>query len=101
MEQNTVVITLEEYNKLRDFKKEVERNREKSKYAVIEERWGGFVPSGRIRMYYTESEIVADFEKRNKELEAKIRDMANYKKELASELKKMSFWKLLKYRKSE
>lgn len=101
MEQNTVVITLKEYDKLRDFKKEVEESRKESKFAVIIERWGGFVPAGKIRVYYTESEIVADFEKRNNELEAKIRVMANYEKELASKLKKMSFWELLKWRKSK
>ena len=37
MEKNTVLLALEEYNALRDFKKEVELSREQLKFAVIKE----------------------------------------------------------------
>ena len=116
MEKDTVLLAVEKYNELRDFKKEVEESRKESKFAVIEERWGGMFGSGYTLKYYTENEAVLDFEKRNKELEAKNREFEAKNKELEAkiekfgikepkeisinDLKKMSYWEFRKWRKS-
>lgn len=108
MEKNIVLLAVEEYNELRDFKKEVEDSWEKSKFAVIEERWGMF-GSGSSRKYYIESEIIIDFEKRNKELEVKNKELEAKLEKLGIEepieisikdLKKMSYWEFRKFKKS-
>lgn len=109
MEKDTVLLAVEEYNELRDFKKEVEESRKESKFAVIEERWGGFIGGGYSRKYYTENEAVLDFETRNKELEAKNKELeakiekAGIKEPVEisiNDLKKMSYWEFRKWRKS-
>ncbi len=46
MEKDTVLLSVEKYNELRDFQKEVEVSWKESKFAVIEERWGGFIGGG-------------------------------------------------------
>ena len=116
MEKDTVLLAVEKYNELRDFKKEVEESLKESKFAVIEEKWGGFVGGGYSRKYYTENEAVLDFETRNKELEAKNKELEAKNKELEAkiekagikepveisinDLKKMSYWEFRKWRKS-
>jgi hypothetical protein len=109
MEKDTVLLAVEKYNELRDFKKEVEESRKESKFAVIEERWGGFIGGGNTLKYYTENEAVADFEKRNKELETENKELkAKIEKSGIKEpveisindLKKMSYWEFRKWRKS-
>lgn len=108
METDTVLLAVEKYNELRDFKKEVEESRKESKFAVIEERWGNFY-GGYTRKYYTENEAVADFEKRNKDLETENKELkAKIEKSRIKEpveisindLKKMSYWEFRKWRKS-
>ena len=124
MEKDTVLLAVEKYNELRDFKKEVEKSLKESKFAVIEERWSSFgFDGGYTRKYYTESEIVLDFEKRNKELETKNKELETKNKELETknkeletkierfgikepkeitlnDIKKMSYWEFRKWRKS-
>lgn len=110
MEKDTVLLAVENYNELRDFKKEVEESRKESKFAVIEERWSSMFGSGRYtRKYYTENEAVLDFETRNKELEAKNKELeAKIEKygikepvEISiNDLKEMSYWEFRKWRKS-
>ncbi len=110
MEKDTVLLAVEKYNELRDFKKEVEESLKESKFAVIEERWGGLgFGGGYTKMYYTESEIVLDFEKRNKELETKNKELETKiekfgikepKEVSINDLKKMSYWEFRKWRKS-
>ena len=103
MEKSIVLLDVEKYNELRDFKKEVEESRKESKFAVIEERWGGFLTNGYTRKYYTENEAVLDFENRNKQLEAKNKELEAKNKELEAkiginDLKKMSYWEFRKWR---
>lgn len=109
MEKDTVLLSVEKYNELRDFQKEVEESWKESKFAVIEERWGGFIGGGYTRRYYTENEAVLDFEKRNKELETKNKELetkiekygVKEPKEISiNDLKKMSYWEFRKWRKS-
>ena len=100
MKKDTVLLAVEKYNELRDFKKKVEESLKESKFAVIEERWGssfGFC-GGYTRKYYTENESIIDFETRNKELEAKI-EKFGLKKPL-NDIKKMSYFEFRKWCKS-
>ncbi len=46
MGKDTVLLSIEKYNELRDFKKEVEKNRNELKFAVIEETWNSSLGSG-------------------------------------------------------
>ena len=91
MEKDTVLLAVEKYNELRDFKKEVEESLKESKFAVIE---GGssLFSNGYSIKYYTENEAVLDFETRNKELEAKNKEL----KAKINELKKMSYWEVFR-----
>lgn len=112
MEKDTVLLTIEEYNELRDFKKEIEEKWEKSKFVVIEERWdSAWRDAVYSRKYYIESEIVSDFEKRNKKLEAKNEELKIKNKELEVKIKKfntlindikeMSYWEFYKWHKAQ
>jgi hypothetical protein len=110
MEKDTVLLAVEKYNELRDFQKEAEKSLKESKFAVIEERWGSSMFGSRYtRKYYTENEAIADFEKRNKELETENKELktkiekAGIKEpgEISiNDLKKMSYWEFCKWRKS-
>jgi len=108
MEKDTVLLAVEKYNELRDFKKEIEKSWRESKFAVIEERGGGLLTIGYTRKYYTENEAVLDFENRNKELKAKNTELeaknteleAKIEKSGINDLKKMSYWQFRKWRKS-
>ncbi len=96
MKKDTVLLALENYNELRDYKKEVEKSREESKFAVIEERWTDMFTSGYTCKYYTDNEAVLDFEKRNKELTDENKEL----KAKINDLKKMPYWEFRKWRKS-
>lgn len=116
MEKDTVLLDVEKYNELRDFKKEVEESLKESRFAVIEDRLDAIGFNYHTRKYYTESEAILDFETRNKELEAKNTELEAKNKELEAkikkagikepveisinDLKKMSYWEFRKWRKS-
>lgn len=109
MKKDTVLLSLEAYNELRDFKKEVEESRKESKFAVIEERRDGILCGGYTRKYYTENEAVLDFESKNKDFESKNKELeskiekAGIKEPVEisiNDLKKMSYWKFRKWRNS-
>lgn len=115
MEANTVVLPLKEYNELRDFKTESEENLKNQKFIVIQEYlglWGKVISQ---RKYYFESEIVLDFQNRNKNLEKENNKLLTENKELKNkefenkellikyskinlndEIKKMSIFKIIK-----
>ena len=102
MKKNTVIISIEEYNKLRDFKKEVEESSRLSKFAVIEEKLGSSSFLTIRKYYYTESEIVTEIEELNKKLEEHNKELEEHNKELeilVNDLKKMSYLKFCKWRK--
>jgi len=110
MEKDTVLLSVEKYNELRDFKKETEEARAEGKSYVISETLGGYIGNYEYsKKYFTDSEIVEDFDKRNKELEAKIKELeakiekAKIKEHVEisiNDLKKMSYWEFRKWRKS-
>jgi hypothetical protein len=96
MEKDVVIISIDEYNRLKDFEREIKQG----KFFVLTESWWTSFTNGNREKYFTESEIVADFDRTNKELKAYIKKLKNDIEELESKivkLKKMSYWKLLKW----
>lgn len=102
MEKDTVIITVEKYNELRDFQKEV-----KSGKIFSFSRY--FFSSIETNYFFTESQMVEKFETRikeleiiNKELQTKIEIFweKEQKISLNNSLKKMSYWQFRKWRKS-
>lgn len=76
MEKNTVLLSVEKYNKLRDFKKETEEARAAGKSYVISESWNEWSNNyGYSKKYFTENEIVDDFDKRNRELADEVKEL--------------------------
>lgn len=102
MEKDTVLLSLEKYNELRDFQKEV-RN---GKVFCISSPWA---LGGETTYFCTEDEVIKKFETRNKELEDKIKELENtinkYEYEgirlmSMDDLKQLSYWEYRKLRKS-
>lgn len=95
MKENIVSLSLKEYNELRDFKKEVEENRAKSKYAVISNTFrSGLCNNIEIVKYYAQEEVILDFENKIRELKYKL-EMKDVEIE---NFKKMSYWEILKFK---
>lgn len=110
MQENTVLLSVKEYNELRDFKKEVEENLTKSKFAVITNGYGyGLYSHDVTTRYYTQDEAILDFENKNKELKEEICELKSKLKKseikepvevTIDDLKNMSYWEFRKWRKS-
>jgi len=110
MQQNTVLLSVKEYNELRDFKKEVEENLAKLKFAVITNQYGfGLYSENVTTKYYTQDEVILDFENKNKELEEEICELKSKIEKSGmkepveitiDDLKNMSYWEFRKWRKS-
>jgi|GEM_PF-3057827 len=89
MEKDTVLLSVEKYNELRDFKKETEEARTEGKSYVITESWGGWISgSGYSKKYFTDNEIVEDFDKRNKALADEIKELKSQLEKKDEECKK-------------
>ena len=104
MEKDTVVLSVEKYNELRDFQREVKAG----KVFSLCRSWAGHY-SGKTVHFYTENEVLKEFETENKELrskvinlETKIEKSGNKElKEISiNDLKKMSYWEFRKWCKS-
>ena len=102
MEKDTVLLSVDKYNELRDFQKEV-RN---GKVVSISRPWN---LGGETTYFYTEDEVIKKFETRNKEMEDKIKELENtinkYEYEgirlmSMDDLKQLSYWEYRKLRKS-
>lgn len=100
MEKDTVLLSLEKYNELRDFQKEV-RN---GKVFCISRPWA----LGAETTYFcTEDEVIEKFETRIKELENNIKELENTANNYKGiglmsmdDLKQLSYWEYRKLRKS-
>ena len=67
--ENTVTMSIKEYQELKEFKK----NTEEGKIRVIHRRIGyGFLSSSSTESYLTDSEVVEQFEKENSSLIAEV-----------------------------
>ena len=89
MEKDIVVLSVSEYNKLRDFKNNVEQSYRESKFTVIETRIGCFSNEYKRIHYLTESEAIADIEQRYKELYSKNKELYSKNEELDSKNKEL------------
>jgi len=114
METNTVLLKVEDYNELRDLKKNIKEG----KILSVSESWGSFgeFRSSSSVTYYTENEIIETISKeneslkeRNSELETKIDELEKTieksvftepKEITINDLKKMSYWEFRKWRNS-
>lgn len=102
MEPGTVVITVKEYDKLREFKKEIE----KGKFLVLSE-YG--LSSSIHTKFFTESEAIERFIKKREELQEEINRLEGivYKrkreldvlKETIKEIKGFNWWQFRKWKK--
>jgi FtsZ-binding cell division protein ZapB len=96
----TVTISLQEYNDLRDFKKEVE----KGKCVVVVETFGRYCFTKiETTRYYTTSQVVSEIKKVNTRLDNKISSLQEKIDDLEKENvalkeeKRKSFWEFLNY----
>lgn len=111
MDKNTVTLDLEAYNKLRDFKTEIENGK-----TLEVTHFPG--PYGFTDVkFYTENEIISKFNERCKELQVENTELRNNIKELKenikqvevikpkeisiNDVKKMTYWEFRKWRKSD
>lgn len=93
METNTVLLAVEQYNELRDFKQKIEEG-----YTLA-------IASNNFyydRRFITTDKAIEEVVNANKELQKQINDLraGTNKKLSVSEIKRMSIWKFLKWRKS-
>lgn len=85
MEKDTVLLSVERYNELRDFKNETEQG----KTYVITNSWGSRMNRcGYSKTYLTDDEVVADFDKRNSELADEVKELKNQLDKKDEECKK-------------
>lgn len=96
MEKNTVTISLEDYNDLRDFKKEMA---ESSKVAIFGHRYEPY----NLR-FVTKDQAVIELAKEIDVLmdeNSQLRQQLNYERQQLkplNDIKKMSIWQFLKWR---
>ena len=93
MEKDTVLLAVEKYNELRDFKQKIEEG-----YTLTISSSNFYYD----RRFITTDKAIEEVVNANKELQKQIEDLrSGNKKELSiSEIKRMSIWKFLKWRKS-
>ena len=92
MQKNTVMLDVEKYNELRDFKQKIEEG-----YTFM------VYPGFSYPYVVTTDRALEEILSINKQLQNQIEDLkiGNFKKELSvSEIKRMSIWQFLKWRKS-
>lgn len=92
MENNTVTLSLELYNELRDFKENIDNNH------VIIISSNNYSFSSR-RVIITTNEAIEEISKTNKDLQELIDTEKRYNTNQINEIKKMSLWEFLKWRK--
>ena len=89
MQKDTVILSIEEYNELRDFKKEIENG----KTLILST---GFY--GTKLFFYTKDEAIKLLIDASKDLEEENESLR--KEKPTSQVKRMSIWQFLKWRKS-
>ena len=94
MEKDTVLLAVEKYNELRDFKQKIEEG----KTIVIVSGWNYY-----NKEFITTEEAVEQIAKANKLLKKENEDLRNTNKPkeiTLNDIKKMSYWEFRKWRKS-
>lgn len=86
--QSMVQLSLEEYNGMRDFQKEVTNGKIPRSISWDQ---GAYY-------YYTEREVIKDFEDEIKDLKKEIHKLTNPKEVDIGDVKKMSYWQFRKWK---
>lgn len=96
MEKNTVLLSLEDYNGLRDFEKKISEG-----YIEVYGNCG-------LRTYYTtKDKAIKEIAAHNKDLKDKIKELENPTQKIESSIivlrrvKKMSIWEFMKWRRCD
>lgn len=106
MEANTVILSLSEYNSLRDFRENQKKNKTCLIVGYDPQLWCGYTPR---YTYITSDMAVEQIAKKNTELldevvklKNKIYELENpqRKEPTLEDIKKMSIWKFMKWRKT-
>ena len=101
MDKNTVLLSVEDYNELRDFKKKITDGNVLTEYCSF-----GIGGSSRTS-YYTNDEVAKELHTKNERLKKDIRDLEKKIEDLEKpkpkettidEIKKMSVWQFLKWK---
>jgi hypothetical protein len=102
MDKNTVLLSVDDYNKLRDFKKKITDGK-----ILVDYQFLGGVYRNEVR-YYTDDKVIEELHLRNKSLKEEIKYLQNRINDLQNpkpkettidEIKKMSVWQFLKWKK--
>jgi hypothetical protein len=91
MEKDTVLLAVEKYNELRDFKQKMEEGKT---LVIIDHRWTY------SKKFVTESEAVKIVVQDNEVLQKKLDELTAPKEITLNDIKKMSYWEFRKWRKS-
>jgi hypothetical protein len=91
MEKDTVLLDVEKYNELRDFKQKMEEGKT---LVIIDTRWDY------SKKFVTESEAVKVIANDNNILRKEIEKLTVLKEITLNDIKKMSYWEFRKWRKS-
>jgi hypothetical protein len=91
MQKDTVLLGVEEYNSLRDFKQKIEEG----KTMVINSEW-----SYGYKHFITTEKAVIEIAESNKILQKENEKLRNLKDTILNDIKKMSYWEWRKWRKS-
>jgi chaperonin cofactor prefoldin len=91
MEKDTILLSVEKYNELRDFRKEIEAE---NTYRVDFGYWGNSIA------YVSTDEAIKEMSQRLETLEKENEDLKNPDKKQPSidEIKAMSWWKFRKWK---
>jgi hypothetical protein len=91
MEKDTVLLDVEKYNELRDFKQKIEEG----KTLVIALGWNYY-----RQEFITTEKAVEEIAAANKLLKKEIEELRKPKEIILNDIKKMSYWEFRKWRKS-
>jgi hypothetical protein len=91
MEKDTVLLDVDKYNELRDFKEQMQAGKT---LLIIDTRWTF------RKEFVTESEAVKVIANDNAILQKEIKRLTAPKEITINDLKKMSYWEFRKWRKS-
>jgi hypothetical protein len=104
MEKDTVLLDVEKYNALRDFKEYIEKGNTLEVNNLRYNSYRRFITTDEaVKIIVKDRElIVSELEKENEDLKLQIRNLENpAPKEMSiNDLKKMSYWEFRKWRKS-
>lgn len=97
MEKNTVTLSIEEYNELRDFKLNMENNNSYNVY--VDTYWYNGPYNSSCKRFITNDENVKELVAINKHLETTINKLKDDHSKKLNEIKQMSIWAFVFWKK--